>query len=86
MSMQGRHVAKVAALVAGGAILGAGLGLLFAPQSGAETRRQIRHYAKRARFETMRLGRSVKAGIDRAVEHGKALVTKRDGKRVAEAA
>lgn len=86
MSMEGRQVAKVAALIAGGAVLGAGLGLLFAPQSGVETRRQVRHYAKRARFEAVRLGRGVKAGIDRAVEHGKVLVTKRDGQRVVEAA
>ena len=35
MSDQGRQVAKVAALVAGGAVIGAGIGLLFAPQAGA---------------------------------------------------
>ena len=37
MSDQGRQVAKVAALVAGGAVIGAGIGLLFAPQTGTES-------------------------------------------------
>ncbi|WP_447977296.1 YtxH domain-containing protein [Candidatus Nitrospira bockiana] len=63
--------AKVAALVAGGAVLGAGIGLLLAPQPGADTRRQIRHYAKRMQVEATRLGRSVRAGYERAVEQGK---------------
>lgn len=47
MSDQGRQVAKVAALVAGGAVIGAGIGLLFAPQTGAETRRDVGRYSKR---------------------------------------
>lgn len=63
--------AKVTAMVAGGAVIGAGLGLLLAPQSGLETRRQIRHYAKRAQVQATRLSRSVKAGFERAVEQGK---------------
>lgn len=86
MSEQGRQVAKVAAWVAGGAAVGAGLGLLFAPQSGTETRRQIRHYAKRARFEATRFGRNVKDRLDQAIEHGKTLVGKRTDRRVIEAA
>jgi len=38
-------------LVAGG-VIGAGLALLFAPQSGRKTRRQIGRYAKKVRNET----------------------------------
>ncbi len=86
MFAQGQQVAKVAGLVAGGAIIGAGLGLLYAPKSGAETRRMIRHSAKRAQVQAVRFGRSVKAGVERAVESGKSLMAKREGKRVIQAA
>jgi gas vesicle protein len=68
-----KSTVKVAAIVAGGVALGAGLGLLYAPQSGAETRRQIRHYSKRARFQAVRFGRDVKDGMNRAIENGKSL-------------
>jgi gas vesicle protein len=37
----------VAALIAG-ALLGAGIAILFAPQSGRKTRRKIRQFAERA--------------------------------------
>ena len=63
--------AKVTALVAGSAVIGAGLGLLLAPQSGADTRRQVRHYAKRAQVQAARVSRSVQAGVERVIEQGK---------------
>lgn len=56
---------KITALVAGGAIVGAGLGLLYAPQSGTETRRMIHSQAKKAQLEANRLARRVKVGVDR---------------------
>ena len=74
---------KVTALVAGSAVIGAGLGLLLAPQSGAETRKQIRNYAKRAQTQATRVSRSVKAGFERAVEQGKML---KENRRPVEAA
>jgi gas vesicle protein len=86
MSTEGQQAAKVAALVAGGAVIGAGLGLLFAPKSGAETRRTIRHFAKRAEIRATRFGRSVKAGMEQAVQSSKSLMSKREGGRVIEAA
>jgi gas vesicle protein len=86
MSEQGRQVAKAAALIAGGAVIGAGLGLLFAPQSGAETRYMIRRQAKRAQVQATRFGRKVKDGIEQAVERGKALVKKEASKPVVQAA
>ena len=43
-------VAGVLLLVAGG-IIGAGLALLYAPQSGSKTRKQISRYAGRVRNE-----------------------------------
>jgi gas vesicle protein len=77
--------AKISALVAGSAVIGAGLGLLLAPQSGAETRRQVRHYAKRAQVQAARLSRSVQAGFERAVEQGK-LFQESQSRRPVEAA
>ena len=81
MSTQGRQAAKVAALVAGGAVIGAGLGLLFAPQPGVETRRQIKHYAKRAQVGATEIGRKVKAGMDQTIEYGKSFVAKKEPAR-----
>lgn len=68
----------VTALVAGAAVVGAGLGLLYSPQTGEETRRQIRHYAKRTQVEASKLGRSVKAGMDKAIEYGKSALPRRE--------
>lgn len=74
--------AKLAAMVAGAAVVGAGLGLLYSPQTGEETRRQVRdyakHYAKRTRVEAANLGRSMKSGMDRAIEYGKSALPRRE--------
>lgn len=68
----------VTALVAGAAVVGAGLGLLYSPQTGQETRRQIRHYAKKTRVEASKLGRSMKVGVDKAIEYGKSAMPRKD--------
>jgi gas vesicle protein len=86
MTTNGRQAAKVAALIAGGAAVGAGLALLYAPQSGTETRRQLRHYAKKTQVQATRIGRDLKDGVERAIERGKALVAKKDAPRAVEAA
>jgi len=78
MSEQGVQVARVAALVAGGAVIGAGLGLLFAPQTGAETRRDVGRYAKKTHITATRWGRSIQSGVKDAVERGKMLTQKRE--------
>lgn len=67
MSARGKQVAKVTALITGGAVIGAGLGLLFAPKSGAHTRRDLRRYAKKAQVQALRVGRSVQAGVKDAM-------------------
>src|SRR6185295_10776861 len=78
MSDQNRQVAKAAALVAGGAVIGAGIGLLFAPQTGAETRRNVGRYAKKAQLQTTRWSRSVRSGVKEAMDRSKALIHKDD--------
>ncbi|HXV67888.1 MAG TPA: YtxH domain-containing protein, partial [Nitrospira sp.] len=65
---QGKQVAKFAAMIAGGAVIGAGLGLLFAPQTGAQTRRNIGRYAKKTQVNAIRWGRAVKSGVKEIME------------------
>ena len=75
MSEQGKYVAKAAAYIAGGAVIGAGLGLLFAPQTGSETRRSISRYARKAQAQTNRWGRAVKSEAKVAFEQKPSIVT-----------
>ena len=86
MSDQGRQVAKVAALVAGGAVIGAGIGLLFAPQTGTETRRDVGRYAKKAQLQATRWSRTVQSGVKEAMDRSKSLIRKDDQKLRIEAA
>jgi gas vesicle protein len=51
-----------------GALIGAGVALLFAPQTGTELRGMLRNYASRAKDEAMERGR---AAWDTAVERGR---------------
>ena len=82
MMYTGRDAAKVAGLVMGGAAIGAALGLLYAPQPGVETRRQIKRYARRAEVQALRYGRDIKAGLTHAVESGKSWLAKQDVRRL----
>ncbi|MGH7256630.1 MAG: YtxH domain-containing protein [Nitrospirales bacterium] len=86
MSLHGKKMATVTALLASGAVVGAGLGLLYAPKSGSETRRLVRHYAKKTQVEATRFGRRVKSGMDRAMERGQALIGKKAPRPTPEAA
>jgi hypothetical protein len=71
MSSEGKQVARWAALVAGSAAVGAGIGLLFAPQTGTETRREIARYAKKAQLQATRLSRAVQSGVKEAMDRTK---------------
>lgn len=82
MSEQGKQAAKVAAMIAGGAVIGAGLGLLFAPKSGAETRRDIGRYAKKAQVQATRWGRTVQTGVQDAMSRGRQLVQRQETRPV----
>ena len=65
------------ALVAGAAAVGAGLGLLFSPKSGADTRRDIGRYAKVTQDGATRMSRTVKTRMEKAIQYGKGLVPKK---------
>lgn len=71
MSDQRSTVTTVASLVAGGAVIGAGIGLLFAPKAGAETRRDVGRYAKKAKLQTTRWSRAVQSGVKEAMDRRK---------------
>jgi len=86
MSDQGRQAAKVAALVAGGAVIGAGIGLLFASQTGTETRRDVGRYAKKAQLQATRWSRTVQSGVREVMDRSKSLIRKDDQKPRIEAA
>ena len=80
MSNQGRQVAKVSALVVGGAVIGAGIGLLFAPQTGADTRRGVGRYAKKAQLRATRWSRTVQSRVKAVMDRSKSLASK-EGER-----
>jgi gas vesicle protein len=54
-----------------GAVIGAGVALLMAPKSGAETRDLLRGYAARARDDMYERGRDAKDTLDAALGRGK---------------
>ncbi|MEX5216300.1 MAG: YtxH domain-containing protein [Nitrospiraceae bacterium] len=85
MSTTAREAAKFAAIIAGGAVIGAGLGILFAPKAGTETRRDVARYAKKAQVQATRFSRAVQSGVHDVVERSKSFV-KKDVKSVPEAA
>src|ERR1041385_4638870 len=82
---QGHQVTKAAALVAGGAVIGAGIGLLFAPQAGAETRRDVGRYAKKAQVQATRWSRTVRSSVKDAMDRRKAVAQKDEHKPLVEA-
>lgn len=87
MSEQGIQVAKLAALVAGGAVVAAGLGLLFAPKSGEETRRDISRYARKTQLQATRWSRAIQSGVKEAMGRGRtAYIQHREAKPAIEAA
>lgn len=56
-----------------GGIVGAGLAILVAPQSGGETRRKIRDYADNVKEKTSEYAHGVQDKITSTVEEGKHL-------------
>ena len=58
---------NAAVALIGGALLGAGIALLFAPQSGRKTRRQIRHFAEKAGSKIQDARRELQHSLDNIV-------------------
>jgi gas vesicle protein len=71
MSSEGKQAARWAALVAGSAVVGAGIGLLFAPKTGTETRRDLARYARKAQVQATRWSRAVQSGMKEVMDRTK---------------
>lgn len=69
------HAKAMAFMFVGGAVLGAVAGMLFAPKSGEETRKEIKDYASKVKSEVVDAAQRTKAGIEAAVEKGRALLS-----------
>jgi gas vesicle protein len=69
------HVKTMAFMFAGGAVLGAVAGILFAPKSGEETRKEIKDYASKVKDEVADAAQRTKAGIEAVVEKGRTLLS-----------
>ncbi|GKS58431.1 hypothetical protein YTPLAS18_19580 [Nitrospira sp.] len=83
MSGKVQEIATLAAWVAGGTLVGLGVGMLYAPRTGSDTRRAIVRHAKRAQIEAIRVGRAVQSGV---AEMKKSIVAKHDGQPIGAAA
>ena len=68
---QGSDYSVGTAAFIAGVLIGAGVALLLAPQSGADTRNMVRDYAGRAKDELKERGKEAKAVLDSAMERGK---------------
>ena len=66
------HYSVGAGAFLAGAVIGAGIALLLAPQSGAQTREMLRDYAERAKEDLRERGQEAKATLSSAMDRGKA--------------
>ncbi|MCA9470830.1 MAG: YtxH domain-containing protein [Nitrospirales bacterium] len=60
-----------------GIILGTGMGILMAPQSGSRTRRKIRHFAEDAGERVNEFTEDARGVVDDLMERGKKFVGNR---------
>ena len=70
-----RQVLTMSAMVAGGMAFGAGLGMLFAPNSGRVTRGKIQVHVHKAQDEVTHMGGRVKQQVDSMLEKGKQVLS-----------
>ena len=69
------YAKAMAFMFIGGAVLGAVAGMLYAPKSGEETRKEIKDYASKVKNEVVDAAQRTKAGIEAAMEKGRALLS-----------
>ena len=68
MEDKDKKIAAAALLVCAGGIIGAGLALLYAPQSGCKTRKDIFRYSKKARNRADEVVDDLAANVSNLVE------------------
>ncbi|NTV48065.1 MAG: YtxH domain-containing protein [Geobacteraceae bacterium] len=68
MEDRDKKIAAAALLVFAGGVIGAGLALLFAPQSGSRTRKDILRYSKKARNQVDEVVDDLAANVSDLVE------------------
>ena len=68
MEDRDKKIAAVALLVFAGGVIGAGLALLFAPQSGSKTRKDIFKYSKKVRNRADEVVDDLAADVSNLVE------------------
>lgn len=73
----GYSAGAVAFAFLAGAIVGAGAALLFAPQTGVQTRNMLRGYAEKAEEEVREKVKEAKATLDTVIEQGKQFVNQK---------
>ena len=67
----------VALAFLGGAVAGVVAGILLAPQSGEETRRALKGYARRAEEEVLEKAKEARAALDETIERGKHFIAEK---------
>jgi gas vesicle protein len=68
MENRDKKIAAAALLIFAGGVIGAGLALLFAPQSGDRTRKDILRYSKKARNRADEVVDDLAANVSNLVE------------------
>lgn len=77
-SHDGRCSSQTVALAfLGGALVGAVAGILLAPKSGEETRRELRGYARKVEEEVLEKAREARAALNEMIERGEHFVEER---------
>lgn len=67
----------VALAFLGGAVAGVVAGLLLAPKSGEETRRDLKGYARKKEEEVLEEAKEARAALDEAIDHSKRFIAKK---------